>query len=102
MARIDCFEPVGATVNLAVTSTSGRVARTLIGEPATQVRLVNAGTVTVFVAFGGSAIDATVAAGIPLLPGTAEVFTLTTEQTNIAGITASGTATIYATAGRGA
>ena len=101
MARIDCFEPVGATVNLAVTSTTGRVARTLIGEDAAQVRIVNAGTVTVFLAFGGSSIDATTS-GMPLLPGTAEVFTLTKEMTNIAAITASGTATIYATTGRGA
>lgn len=101
MARLDVFEPVGATVSLAVTNTTGRVARTMLGELAGQVRLVNSGTVIVFVAFGGSTIDATTA-GIPLLPGTAEVFTLTSDQTNIAGITASGTATLYATTGRGA
>lgn len=101
---MDIFSPVGATVNLAATTTTGNVALTAIHETgigSKSVRLYNAGAVAVFVAFGTSAIAAVLATSIPIPPGGVEVFEVSPAVTHVAGITASGTATIYATAGRG-
>lgn len=57
MARIDCFEPVGATVTLAVTSTTGRVARTLIGGGLTEAEIIALeGIVTSHLARIGAAV----------------------------------------------
>ena len=98
--NIDNFSPIGATVNIAVTTSTGRVALTdnthLSGD---DVRLYNSGSVVVFFAFGNSTIDATVTS-TPLAPGASEVFDAG-RSTHVAAITASGTATLYATSGRG-
>ncbi|WP_430438989.1 hypothetical protein [Shinella sp.] len=37
----------------------------------------------------------------PVLPGTVEIFTIPTGMTHVAGITSTGTATVYFTAGDG-
>jgi hypothetical protein len=96
------FRPMGATVNLAVTTTSGAQALTTSLNSREEVRIVNAGTVIVFIAFGASGVTTTAAAGMPILPGTAETFEVGADETHVAAITASGTATLYATTGRGA
>ena len=91
------FSPGAATVSLAVTTTSGRVAIT--GAPSPSTRLHNAGPATVFVKAG----DATVTAAttdMPIPSGQTEVFDLGA-ATNIAAITSASTATLYATAGAG-
>lgn len=94
-----------ATVNLAVTSSTGRVqvfttTPSIVSEPV--IRLYNAGTVAVFVNFGDSSVTAALATGIPIAPGSVETFRVDSTQVYVAGITASGTATLYATPGYGA
>jgi hypothetical protein len=96
------FTALGATVNLAVTNTTGSVALTAIGDQAgMEVRLYNAGSATVFVNFGISTVAATTTAGMPLPSGAIEVLTVGPGVTYVAALTASGTATLYATSGRG-
>jgi hypothetical protein len=88
-----------ATVTLAATATTGRVQiQTAVGGTQ-NVRLYNAGTVAVFVECGTVAVVATVAASLPVAPGAVEV--IGCNQTYFAGITASGTATLYITPGTG-
>jgi hypothetical protein len=88
-----------ATVTLAATGTSARVQiQTAVGGTQ-NVRLYNAGTVAVFVECGTVTVVATVAASLPIAPGTVEI--VGCNQTHIAGITATGTSTLYATSGTG-
>jgi len=88
-----------ATVTLSATATTSR-AQVQTAEGGSQaVRVYNAGTVPVFVACGTVIVVATVAAGLPIAPGSVEV--LGCNQTHIAGITSTGTATVYLTAGTG-
>ena len=87
----------GATANLAATTSTGRVqinATTGLGE----VRVYNSGTVTVFIKEGDVTVNAAVT-DMPLAPGAIEVLTFAGQY--IAGITASGTATVYFTTGDG-
>jgi hypothetical protein len=96
------FTALGATVNLAVTTTTGSVALTAVGsQGGMEVRLYNAGTATVFVNFGISTVAATAAAGFPLPAGAIEIFSVGPGVTHVAAITAASTATLYATSGRG-
>lgn len=97
------FQPAADTVNLAVTSSTGRVAFLSSARTGGQVRLHNAGPALVFVNFGTSSVTATTAAGFPLPVGAIEVFTVGIDATNVAALTASAglTATLYATAGNG-
>lgn len=98
---VTVFRPVGATVTRAVTTTSANVARTAFGfsnEPC-RIRVANVGSVVAFVEFGGNAVAATVAASIPILPNTVEIFEIRGDETHVAAITASSTATVYLTTG---
>lgn len=98
------FTPLGATVNLAVDTNSDVLELTTIGTGATggmAVRLHNAGSVAVFVAFGNSAITTAATTGMPIPAGGVEVFEIGPAVTHVAAITASSTATLYATSGRG-
>lgn len=96
------FSPVGATVNLAATTSTGAVALTDIGHIGSKaVRVYNSGASTVFIAFGTSSIVATTAAGMPVPAGAIETFEISGSVTHVAGITASGTSTVYFTSGRG-
>jgi len=92
------FIASGATVSLAVTGTTARVA-----VPSdtynTAIRLYNAGTVAIFVNCGDVTVVSTTAAGMPVAPGSVEV--LGCGKGYIAGIVASGTATLYLTPGAG-
>jgi hypothetical protein len=90
------FTPI-ATVSLAVTTTTGRVA--LVGDAST-VRLYNAGTATAFVKFGDSSITAATT-NMPIPAGAIEAFRPPGSSTHLAAITSSGTATLYATSGEG-
>lgn len=93
------FRPaVNGTVNLAATITTGRVAIATVAAPGAW-RVYNAGTVAVFIEDGNSAVTANTSGGMPLAPGATEVLTL--NGTHVAGITASGTATVYFTPGDG-
>jgi hypothetical protein len=98
MATTQAFGPDRATVNLTVTAASGRV-QVLSAAYARHVRLYNAGPATVFVAFGTVAVVAAVATGMPIPPGAVEV--VTSRSLYVAGITESGSATLYCTVGEG-
>lgn len=94
------FTPAG-TVNVAATTTTASVALPLVSRD--QVMVTNdAGGSLAFVAFGDSTVTASAATSTPVLPGAAYVFTINPQQTHMAAITGTGTATVYATAGQGA
>jgi len=90
------------TVTVSATTSSSRGAITFAGSKATfpQARVYNAGSVAVFVEFGSSTVAATTA-DMPIAPGAVEVFTLEDGDTHMAAITASSSASVYVTAGRG-
>ena len=95
------FAPGEATAKVTAATTSARV-KVAEASGIVQVRLYNSGTVTAFLALGDSTIAATVAAGMPLPPGAVEVVSFATgDDIYLAGITASGTADVYATPGVG-
>lgn len=95
------FTPIGATTSLAVTATTGSVALDNVTDSSRSVRCYNTGDVIVFLNFGPSTVEATTAAGLPLGPGAVEFFEIGQGATHVAGITASGTATVYFSEGRG-
>lgn len=96
------FTPTGDTVNVAAISTTGNVALgTFSGSAGASVRVYNAGTATVFIAFGISTVEAVAATSMPVPAGAIEVFAVGPGVTHMAAITASSTATVYATPGQG-
>lgn len=98
------FTPLGATVSVSATGSTGNVAITAaaLGQGGTEVRVYNAGSATVFIAFGASSSVQAAVTDMPVPPGAIEVFNVGPAITHMAAITASGTATVYATPGRGA
>lgn len=96
--RAQAFVASGNTVSLAVTGTTGRVA-VPSDNYNNAVRVYNAGTVAVFIACGDVTVTATLAAGMPVAPGSVEV--LGCGKGYIAGIVTTGTATLYLTPGAG-
>jgi hypothetical protein len=93
------FRPVAnGTLTLSATTSSSRVQVSAVAVPQ-EYRIYNAGTVAVFIEDGNSAVTANTTADVPIAPGAIEVLTLA--GTHVAGITASGTATIYITPGDG-
>ena len=105
----NAFTKLGNTVaflaNTAAPTAVQAVSTTLGGN---QYRIINAGSVTVFLGYGTTSSDASNNAAVitstglsyPLLAGTDEILTF---QPNayFTGITASGNATIYITPGDG-
>jgi hypothetical protein len=93
-----------ATASVSVTTSTASAA--LKGAPSGsfQLRLHNTGTSTVFYNIGSSAVTAAVT-DVPLPSGAVEVITIqnpgNSPETHVAAITASGTATLYATTGAG-
>lgn len=92
------FSPIGATVNIAVTGSAQTLTFTQEVSGATNLRLANVGTQTVFVRTDG--VTATAAAGMPILANSVEVIDKGSRATLsvIAGATGS---TLYATTGFG-
>jgi len=88
-----------ATVTLSATGTTSRVQLQTAVPGVPNVRLYNAGSVAVFVNCGDVTVVATTASGLPVAPGSVEI--LGCQNTHVAGITASGTATLYVTPGTG-
>lgn len=109
MGANTAFTRTGSTV-VILAATSAPAPTQCIGGSlgATQYRLVNSGTVTVFLGFGTTSAEATsnttvvTSSGnaIPLLSNAVEIITF---QPNayFSAITASGTATVYVTPGDG-
>jgi hypothetical protein len=106
---LNAFTKTGNTVTFtAATSapTPVQCASTTLGG--NQYRIINAGTVTVFLGYGSTSNAATNNAvqvtssqeSFPLLPNTDEILTFV-PNAYFTGITASGTAVIYVTPGDG-
>lgn len=105
------FAPAGAgsasTVSLSATSTTGNVALAGVVTGQGQCEIQNKGSGWAYVAFGGSAVTATVPNGAtggsyPVGPGQAKIVSIGTNAAYAAGICASGdTATLLFTVGYG-
>lgn len=106
---IQAFTKTGNTVVFTAAATAPTavqcVSSTLGGN---QYRIINAGTVTVFLGYGTSTSDASnnavvvssSGASFPLLAGTDEILTFV-PNAYFTGATSSGTATVYITPGDG-
>lgn len=99
MSLKQAFRPTGdATVNIDVGAASANVALT----DAPQQRVMNNGTATAWIKFGAdNTVAATIAAGMPVGPGTALVVTVPTGAAYVAAIAAGATGKIHFTPGAG-
>lgn len=97
------FTP-GDTVTLNCTTTTGRVSLTgHNGKGKRQVRIYNSGSEIAFVNIGDDTVESTTAK-FPVPPGAVEVITVQDaagSQRYMAGITSTGTTTLFATVGEG-
>lgn len=106
MSGMQPLTPLAAgSVALAVTGTTGRVALPGISASTSQgVRqlrqyvITNAGPDTAYIRFGSSTVEAVVATGYPVLPGSQQTFSAT--DTHVAGISST-TAALVISAGDG-
>jgi Na+/phosphate symporter len=106
---LNAFTKTGNTVTFTAASTAPTavqcVSTTLGGN---QYRVINNGTVTVFLGYGTTAAEATTnavqvtssQAAFPLLPSTDEILTFV-PNAYFTAVTASGTAVVYITPGDG-
>lgn len=103
MTLIRPFGPLqnNNTVNLAVTASNQTLTITPSGIGYRSIRVVNAGTQTVFLKFGSSASVASTTTSLPMLANTVEVFVLDNDTTAIAAIAGSTGSTIYVDVGQG-
>lgn len=94
------FNPIGNTVNVAASTSTGNVT---IGTVGNQVRVLNASNSIAFIAFSSAAAGATASTSTstPVLPNSAETFTVDPAANSAAAILASGTGTVYFTRGEG-
>lgn len=106
---IQAFTKTGNTVTFLAASSAPTAVQCLSSTlGGNQYRIINAGTVTVFLGYGTSASDAsnnavqvtTSQSSFPLLPNTDEILTFV-PNAYFTGVTASGTATVYITPGDG-
>jgi hypothetical protein len=92
------FTP-GPTVTISASATSGVGQLNGSGQ---AVEIQNAGGTAVFVKLGNAATVAAAATDYPILAGQSKVLSRDPmNQTHLAVVTASGTATVYATTGEG-
>jgi hypothetical protein len=95
------FMPTGTTTSISATTTSARAAFGSFGDPRSRViRVHNAGSATVFYTTGDVSVAATTS-NMPIPSGAVETLRVPPSHTNWAVITASGTATVYASTGEG-
>jgi hypothetical protein len=106
---IQAFTKLGNTVVFTAATTAPAavqaVSTTLGGN---QYRIINPGSVTVFLGYGTTATEAntnatvvtTTGAALPLLPGTDEILTFV-PNAYFTGITAAGSTSVYITPGDG-
>ena len=102
---IELFTPLGSTVSVTPTTTTGALALTSLGNTGgNSVRVANLTDKTVFITFGESDAAGVVATSMPVGVDGVETFELSTKVTHVGHIIASGTATgsIYFTSGQGA
>ncbi len=96
------FRPMPAsTVNIDVAATTAPVSLGVAGR--TNIRLMNDGTATVWVAFGVSGVTASLTTSMPVGPGVTEVITIEDYGATAyaAAIAAGATGKIYFTPGVG-
>lgn len=106
---IDNFFSTGTIAINATTSSGSQVFASQNSILAESIEIYNSGLVPVFVAFGKTGTSTTasvpssteVVNGRPIAPGAIMVLKFGIGNDTVAAITASGTATIYATAGGG-
>lgn len=107
----DCFTIIGDTVAIAGTTTASAAVPLTdpkLGSTERNLRLLNEGPDLAFFALGGSTITAAIpvngapANGVPLPKGEySEPFRITAGVTHASVVTASGTAVVYFTSGKG-
>jgi len=106
---INAFTKTGNTVTfLAATTAPAAVQAVSTTLGGNQYRIINPGSVTVFLGYGTTATEAntnaaivtTTGAALPLLPGTDEILTFV-PNAYFTGITASGSTSVYITPGDG-
>lgn len=86
----------GATVNLAATTTTSRVALPTFDEGARTIIAYNAGSGDVFLSFGNSTVTASISADMPIPAGIPIAFDRG-GASHVAAIFASGSGTVYFT-----
>lgn len=106
---VQAFTQLGNTVVFTASTSAPTpvqaISKTLGGN---QYRIINSGTITVFLGYGSTASDAsnnsavvsTTGASMPILAGTDEILSFV-PNAYFTGITSSGTAAIYITPGDG-
>jgi len=106
---VQAFTQLGNTVVFTASTSAPTpvqaISKTLGGN---QYRIINSGTITVFLGYGATASDAsnncavvsTTGASMPILAGTDEILSFV-PNAYFTGITSSGTAAIYITPGDG-
>jgi hypothetical protein len=106
---INAFLPMGNTVAFTANTTAPTaIQATATGIGCSAYEIMNSGTVTVFVGWGGNATVAntnatvvtTTGYGYPVLPGTDKIIQAP-PNTFFTGITASGNGVVYITPGEG-
>lgn len=97
MARAPFSPTVGQAVTISA-STSSANEDIITGQH--QLRISNAGSVVAFVRSGRGTQTATTD-DLPVLPGESIIITMSSDHSNVAAITATGTATVYAIPGNG-
>lgn len=98
---MDLFSPGSTTVNIDVGAASARVALTS-SRGKVQVRVMNNGSATAWIAFGDSTVTVALASGMPVGPGQTAGFTLPDSgPLYAAAIAAGSTGKIYFTPGSG-
>ena len=106
---IQAFTKTGNTVTFTAATTAPTPVQALSSSlGGNQYRVINAGSVTVFLGYGATASDAsnnavvvtTTQGAFPLLPGTDEILTFT-PNAYFTGVTSANTAVIYVTPGDG-
>lgn len=101
LVSVKAFTPYTAsTVNIAATTTTGRVALPAESTNDENVLVVNPSTNLAFVELGDATVNAVITTSLPILPGTGIVIARK-NASHMAGIMAAGTATLYATLGSG-
>lgn len=106
---INAFNPQGNTVTFTANIAAPTAVQAVSSGPQTDAyRIINSGTVTVFLGVGANATAANTnavvisgnAASVPLLPGTDEIL-IFAPGSYFTGITSAGTAVVYVTPGEG-
>jgi hypothetical protein len=106
---IQAFTPMGNTVTFTAATAAPTPVQALSNTiGGNQYRIINNGTIIVFLGFGttsssansNAVIISNTGSSIPILPGTDEILSFV-PNAYFTGITSSGTATIYVTPGDG-